>query len=193
MITDGLDKLEEELIGAFVGLFAWFNVSDDLAGYRLREGEWSIGEILEHVSLTNHFLLILIRKGTEKAVQKAKTANFVEETIGYEINWDALRRIGEHGSFDWKRPAHMEPTGATSMSEVKARLEGQLGQCLGYLHQMPNGEGVLYKTTMTVDNLGKIDVYHYLYFLAQHIRRHIRQMQKIASEFADVGKQKWQT
>ncbi|MBP7554952.1 MAG: hypothetical protein KA821_01715, partial [Chitinophagaceae bacterium] len=51
------------------------------------------------------------------------------------------------------------------------------------LHSMPNGEGIVYKTTMTVNNLGKIDVYQYIYFLAQHASRHITQMQKMQNEF----------
>jgi hypothetical protein len=42
---------------------------------------------------------------------------------------------------------------------------------------LSNGEGALYKTTMSVNSLGKIDVYEYIYFLAQHGRRHIGQME----------------
>lgn len=87
MINDVLDKLRQELENAFTALNVWFNTGDELAGYRPQSGGWSIGEILEHVSLTNHFLLILIRKETEKAVQKAKTANPAKEVADYEINW----------------------------------------------------------------------------------------------------------
>lgn len=36
---------------------------------------------------------------------------------------------------------------------------------------------------MTVNNLGKIDVYEYIYFLAQHGRRHLTQMQKNEEEY----------
>ena len=43
---------------------------------------------------------------------------------------------------------------------------------------MPNGEGVLYQTTMSVNNLGKIDVYEYIYFLARHAQRHLEQMER---------------
>jgi hypothetical protein len=41
---------------------------------------------------------------------------------------------------------------------------------------------------MTVNELGKIDVYEYIYFLGQHGQRHIIQMQKNLIEFASVGK-----
>ena len=44
--------------------------------------------------------------------------------------------------------------------------------------QMKNGEGLLYKTTMTVNELGKINVYEYIYFLSLHAQRHVTQMKK---------------
>jgi hypothetical protein len=46
------------------------------------------------------------------------------------------------------------------------------------LNKIQNGEGVLQTTMMSVNNLGKIDVYSYLYFLAKHAERHVSQMQK---------------
>ena len=57
------------------------------------------------------------------------------------------------------------------MLEVKEKLIEQKQECLSLLNQIPNGEGVLFKTMMSVNNLGKIDVYHYLYFLVQHIKQ----------------------
>jgi hypothetical protein len=41
----------------------------------------------------------------------------------------------------------------------------------------------LCKTMMSVNNIGKIDVYHYICFLVQHAKRHITQMEKIRDEF----------
>jgi hypothetical protein len=77
----------------------------------------------------------------------------------------------------------MEPEGIRPLTEIRQELKEQAGRCLHYLHSMPNGEGVVYKTTMTVNNLGKIDVYQYIYFLTQHAGRHITQMQKVQDEF----------
>ncbi len=48
----------------------------------------------------------------------------------------------------------MEPTGEISLSEVKVKLDKQLNESMDFLEQLKNGEGVLYKTTMTVDRLG---------------------------------------
>ena len=78
----------------------------------------------------------------------------------------------------------MEPTNKILLSDVKILLEQQLQECISLMDQIPNGEGVLYKTMMSVNNLGKIDVYHYIYFLVQHINRHLTQMKKIKYEFS---------
>jgi len=45
---------------------------------------------------------------------------------------------------------------------------------------MGNGEGSLCKVRMSVNELGKIDLYQWLYFLAQHARRHLDQMEGVA-------------
>ncbi|MFD2784716.1 hypothetical protein [Hymenobacter rubripertinctus] len=37
---------------------------------------------------------------------------------------------------------------------------------------------------MSVNGLGKIDVYEYRYFLAQHGQRHLTQLSQNAAEFA---------
>lgn len=82
----------------------------------------------------------------------------------------------------------MEPTGQKTHVEVRQQLKEQLRLCIDYLDRLRNGEGVLCKTTMTVNNLGKIDVYEYIYFLAQHGQRHITQMVKNEIEYMNESK-----
>lgn len=77
----------------------------------------------------------------------------------------------------------MEPKGAKSLSEVREQLKGQVSQCFETLEKLKNGEGCLYKTTMSVNNLGKIDVYEYICFLAQHGQRHVTQMARNEQEY----------
>ena len=178
-----LNKIEAELNSTFKEVNEWFDVSDNLLEYRPKNGGWTIKEVLEHISLTNYFLLILIKKGPRKAIELSHEDDFSKLLINYEMDWDKLKRIGEHKSFEWNRPAHMEPTGNENMNNVRKRLNEQLNDCLDCLIQLKNGEGVLYKTTMTVNGLGKIDVYHYIYFLVQHAKRHLGQMGKIKSEY----------
>jgi len=99
------------------------------------------------------------------------------------MDWEGMKVIGRHKSFEWARPGHMEPRGKRPVAEIKYHLQLQLKECLDLLHQMEGGEGVLYKTMMNVNNLGKIDVYHYIYFLVQHAKRHITQMERVEIEF----------
>ena len=54
----------------------------------------------------------------------------------------------------------MEPAGTVNMTDIRNKLHQQLIECLECLNELQNGEGVLCKTMMTVNDLGKIDVYH---------------------------------
>lgn len=168
----------------FATIDTWFDQDAALRAYRPASGGWTIDEILEHIGLTNHFLLILIDKGTQKALANVGKVDLHEALRQYTFHRDQLTEVGLHQSFDWIRPAHMEPTGAKPLAEVRQQLHDQVQRCMHCLDLLPNGEGVLYKTTMTVNDLGKIDVYEYIYFLAQHGQRHVTQMEKNAREYA---------
>jgi DinB family protein len=183
MISDITNKIKIEYEDVFADLNNWFDADDKLMNYQPDGGGWNIRQILEHISLTNHFLLILIRKATAKAIGQAKKVDMSNLLMNYDLDWDKLNQIGIHQSFNWNRPEHMEPTGTVALCDVKSKLHRQKNEALFYLDQLRSGEGILYKTMMTVNNLGKIDVYHYIYFLVQHAKRHIGQMDKIRNEF----------
>ncbi|UOQ70084.1 DinB family protein [Hymenobacter cellulosilyticus] len=177
-------EISTSLTGTFARIDTWFDKDARLRAYRPAAGGWTIDEVLEHIGLTNHFLLILIAKGTTKALQKAALTELPTTLTHDDFQLDKLTEIGQHQSFAWVRPEHMEPTGSKPLAEVRMQLREQVQQCLGYLEQLKNGEGLLYKTTMSVNSLGKINVYEYLYFLAQHGRRHLTQLDKNELEFA---------
>ena len=92
--------------------------------------------------------------------------------------------IGERGSFSWIRPDHMEPTGELSSKEVRETLHRQRDECLVLLERIRAGVGALCHIKMTVNDLGKIDLYQWLYFLVQHAHRHLQQMAEIEKEFS---------
>lgn len=183
MIEEIIKDIESDLTIVFQQVAIWFDAGEQLKNYGPANGGWSIKKILEHISLTNNYLLILIKKGTAKAVAKATNENYIDLLTNYSIDTQRLNKIGEHQSFYWNRPQHMEPSGKVELLVVKATLEAQLIECINCLEQLKNGEGILYKTTMTVNELGKIDVYHYIYILAQHAKRHLTQMEKVKVEF----------
>lgn len=181
-VKQTFDFIDSELSGILIDYNNWFNLNGDLIKFKPKTG-WNIEQILEHVTLTNHFLLILIRKGKEKAIELSNKVNLNSMLEGYEYNLGELEEISKHNFFEWIRPEHMEPKGKMDLLEVKLILERQINECKEILFEIRNGEGILYKTTMTVNNLGKIDVYQYIYFLSQHAKRHITQMKGVKEEY----------
>lgn len=182
-IIDIITEIRDFLKTTFNNIDLWFDKSEELRIYKPINNGWTIDQILEHIGLTNHFLLILIDKGTNKALTNTSKLDLNQELKNYRFHRDKLTEVGLHKSFNWIRPEHMEPKGEKTLAEVRQQLKDQLKHCLDNLDKLKNGEGVLCKTTMTVNELGKIDVYEYIYFLAQHGQRHITQMEKNETEF----------
>ena len=132
-------------------------------------GAWSVAEHLEHVVLANHFLLLTIGKGCRKALKRAAVEPIPE--AGSDLT--PLAAIASPGVFDWQPPAHMLPGGRRPLEELREELRGERDMCLRHLAEMPAGEGRLCRIGMSVNRLGKLDMYQWLYFLAQHARFHL--------------------
>lgn len=179
-----LAELRAYLTSTFAAVDAWFDEPAELRRFLPADQGWTINEVLAHVALTNHFLLILIAKGTAKARSNAPDADLGAARAQYEFPRERLTAIGVLRAFPWERPAHMEPrTAPQPPGAVRAQLRQQLVQVLACLAQLPHGEGLLHQITMTVSNLGKLNVYEYMYFLAQHAQRHLTQLQENATEY----------
>jgi len=174
-------RVRDALRDVFAELDAWFDRGEMLRQRTPASGRWSINAVLEHVALTNHFLMLTLRKWAATADERVARGDPIPDD---ESDLQRLLVIGERGSFGWERPEHMEPTGLPTPTEVQARLRQQLGDCLTILERMSDGRGALCLVTMTVNDLGKIDLYQWLYFLAQHARRHLQQLTAIEAEFA---------
>jgi hypothetical protein len=135
-------------------------------------------EILEHITLTSHFLLIVASNGCEKARKHAQ-----DQIIqGSESDLTKLEVIGERGAFTWMRPEHMEPKGKR-LSDVFVTMKSQQEQCNELLSKLKDGEGSLFRVRMSVSQLGRIDLYQWIYFVVQHAKRHIGQMQENLEEY----------
>ena len=174
-----IQVVRQTLVETIAELDTWFEQSEESCSYRPQDGGWSIQQILEHITLTSHYLLLIIRQGQEKALRRAKRREQVGEG---ESDLDRLTPIGHPDAFPWIRPEHMEPKG-TPLEEVHARLHAQYQECLTFLAVLDRGEGSLYSVRMSVQNLGKLDMYQWLYFLVLHQRRHIAQMEHVLHEW----------
>ena len=173
-------RVSEELDSAFGALDRCFDLGADALAYRPRDGGWSIAAILEHVTLTDHFLLLVIRKGRDKALKRAAAGTAIQGNVR---DLDALAPIGHPDAFPWLRPDHMVPTGGLSSDDIRARLQAQHQEALAILRSLPRGEGSLHLVRMSVQDLGKLDLYQWLAFLALHARRHHIEAQRVYEEW----------
>jgi hypothetical protein len=176
-----ISKINRELISAFAVLDSWFDRDESTLCHK-NTGRWSIADTLEHIMLTNHYLLMLIEKGSKKALRAAAEKDLTPLLADYKLDNPALEQVAEPGLFQWHRPDHMEPSGARPLAEVRTELRQQLYRCLCQLDLLCHGQGIAYRMTMSVNQLGKLDVYQYIYFLALHVKRHLRQLEKQTSQ-----------
>jgi hypothetical protein len=165
--------VRDTLTSVFAEVDAWFDRPEEVRAFRPPNGGWTIDEVLEHVTLTNHYLLLVIRKSTGKALARAARQGQVVEG---ESDLRLLDPIGERGSFAWSRPDHMVPTGRRSSDEVRSLMRGQVRECLDLLGRLGDGKGSLHRVRMSVNECGRLDVYQWLQFLALHARRNLAQM-----------------
>jgi hypothetical protein len=140
---------------------------------------WSLLEHLEHVCLANHFLLLTIAKGCRTALRRVGRVELPET----ESDLAVLSGIAEPGLFDWTPPAHMVPTGRREAGEIRDELRRQREQSLELLAGMPRGEGRLCSIRISVQQLGRLDMYQWLYFLAQHARYHLKMIKNESKAF----------
>jgi len=179
--ADTVRRVSDELDSAFGALDRCFELGEDALAYGPRDGGWSIAAILEHVTLTDHFLLLLIRKGRDKALRRAAAGVPIRAT---RSDLDALAAIGHPDAFPWLRPDHMVPTGGLSSDDIRIRLHTQHQEALAILRSLPHGEGSLHLVRMSVRDLGKLDLYQWLAFLALHARRHHIEAQRVYEEWS---------
>jgi DinB superfamily len=188
-IKDTLAEIREFLHQLFEEADQWFEKETTLLHYCPRGGGWTIAQVLEHIGLANHYLLLQIEKGIAIALANVEKVDLPARLKNHSFSFDKFAPVGIPASFEWIRPDFMEPTGEKTMGEIRSQLNRQRQICLACLHQLSNGEGILYTIKLTlndsgriVQDLGEINLYQYLYFLGQHMSRHISQMKKIDTE-----------
>ena len=165
-----IPALSGALDETFASLDAWCVLPPVRLRYRPAYPQaWTAAEHLEHVALVNHFLLLTIGKGVAAALRRART----QPLPAGESDLSRLAPIADPDAFPWEPPGHMIPSGSKPLDEVREQLAGQHRRCLDLLEGMGKGEGRLCCFSMSVYNLGKLDMYQWLYFLAQHGRWHL--------------------
>ena len=77
-LKDYIQTIQIHLIDTHNEVLKWFNLGKDIKQYKPLDNGWSIVEILEHIGLTSHFLLILIDKGSDKAIRNINAESIDE-------------------------------------------------------------------------------------------------------------------
>ncbi|WP_109695037.1 DinB family protein [Chitinophaga deserti] len=176
--------VREALINNFRELDQWFQQDQVLLHFKPERGQWNAREVLEHISLTNYFLLLTINKSTRRALDRKMDGLYIMPGADYEAKFRQIEIVSSK-SFGWVNPAHLEPTGTQDLEEIRTLLKQQFAQCMYNLSLLKNGEGRLVKTMMTVNDLGKLDIYQYIFFLTKHIERHIAQLQELREQYEE--------
>lgn len=174
--------VKEALVANFQELDRYFEKDRVMLHFKPSREHWNVREVLEHVSLTNYFLLLIINKATRRALDRKQDGIMLHPPEGYHLKFKEIDVIGSK-SFGWINPDFLEPTGGKSFEEIRRQLKQQFAQCMYNLSMLKNGEGQLVQIRMSVHHLGKLDIYQYIYFLTKHIERHIRQIQKLEQQF----------
>ena len=182
-IQNTLNRIRYELYDVRNSLTPWFNEDNDVLNFKPNDEAWSVRQILEHIVLTSHYLLLLIDKASEKSLERARKKPIDIDWTKYTLTPVGLEDVGVHRSFSWTRPDHMEPTGNLDLNSIRERMMSQFNRCEHQLDLLSNGEGVLCYTMMSVNGIGKLDVYQYIYFLVLHAKRHLTQMENNRIEF----------
>ena len=85
------------------------------------------------------------------------------------------------GSYIWVPQQYTEPSGEIPLLQVKMALHDQLNESLALL----NSERAMGAIAHTYE-AGRIDALHYLYFLVQHMQRHLGQISRVKTEFYQI-------
>lgn len=177
-----ITKIRTELLNTFNHVFDVFTIREDVLYYKPANEGWSIYQVLEHILLANHFLLRIVDKQKEKAMQLAKSSAQLQVVEAYALDIAKLKRMELTGSYVWVPQKYTEPHGDVPLLQIKMSLHDQLNESLALLQNKQVIEALI-----TTYHAGKIDALHYLYFLIQHMQRHLQQVQRTKKEFREQG------
>lgn len=136
--VDTLQRIKMELDTTFTQIDSLFDLPHDLRQFQPSSDQWTIDEILEHITLTNHYLLITLRESLKKVLRRVREQPLPTEPS----NLDRILQISDPDAFAWIRPEHMEPTRRVSSAQVRATMHTQYGECLIILSQTMGGRPV---------------------------------------------------
>ena len=170
-------RLAASLAESFDAALRWLEVDDDVWRARAgaRAGNWTVAQICEHLTLVDHYLLVLVDKLAAKSRRRLEAG---ERPGPQPSALEQLEPIARRER-PWDAPEHMLPTGTCTRADIRARLEDDRRRCLAHLRELPAGEGTLHRIRFSVVGQ-KLDLYQFLRVIDLHTRRHLAQMERAA-------------
>ncbi len=179
-------RLRLRLESAFAATLAWCCEPAALLAQRSSPGTWTPVEVLEHVTLANRFLSILIQKIAQRCEARlAAGASYPAHPPHFEHLETLARR-----DFGWLHPEHMSPTAGPPPEQLAATLGEQRDALLALLAALDRGRGSLHRIRMSVvptqaqDAEGdRLDLGQYLLVLTLHLERHLGQLERLRGDW----------
>ena len=81
-----IQDIKKHLKLSFDEVDRWFDIDNKTLNHQPSNGGWTVQQILEHIYLTNFYLLILIEKGSKKAMRNYLNLDLNLEIKNYSFN-----------------------------------------------------------------------------------------------------------
>ncbi len=144
-------------------------VSAEQWAFQPAEGQWSIGEVAEHLALAESFLLdIAIRLSRNELPERRR-----KQTVS---NQRALAQLTDRARKS-EAPDPLKPSGTMSSEEVKRRFLDDRRKTLRYIQT--TGDDMHNSLRYSQMGDADLDPYQRLLFISAHVERHVNQIDEI--------------
>ena len=149
-------------------------LSESQADFRPDENQWTIAEIVEHVSIVNDGFLRLTHKLLKEA-ESAPRPPMDDLNLGHT----SLDENGQHHPGPFQAPDRVRPQGGARIEDSLAKMEATLA---GLMEIQSRLEAVdLSEQMFPHPFLGPINAYQWLVLLGEHEDRHRGQIDRLKS------------
>jgi uncharacterized damage-inducible protein DinB len=162
-IIVNLDRAQTQLLGAADA------VARDQWKTRPRDGRWSAGELIAHLTATERTILSRAGKLLEKP----------PKPVPFYKRFHIPMMIVEARVIRRKAPASVEPQFVCEKEVMLAELRRVRERTLAFIEEARGRD--LRKYNMPHPFLGNLNAYDWLQFIASHEIRHTKQMREIAT------------
>jgi uncharacterized damage-inducible protein DinB len=147
------------------------NLTEAQGGFRTAENQWTIAEIVEHISIVNDGMLRITHKLLKEAEAAPKPPK-ADLNLGHT----ALDENGEQPP-PFQAPERAHPKGGASIEDSLAKLRATLA---GFAEIQPRLEAVdLSEQMFSHPAFGPINAYQWMVLLGEHEDRHRGQIERL--------------